>query len=74
MTKAKAEKRLKSWRENLDFWRERYVSIKRDKREMMDTKLAMYDYKTPRESMLSECLEEMKDIKEKIAYYQRMAL
>lgn len=74
MTKRKAIKLLNSWKESLEFDRERYVSIKRDKRDMMDIKLAMYDYKTPREYMLAECLEEIKNDKEKIAYFQRIVL
>ena len=74
MTRKKAKKLLSSWKESLQFDRDRYVSIMRDKREMMDINLAMYNYKTPREHMLAECLEEIKNDKEQISYLQRIAL
>lgn len=74
MTRKKAKKLLSIWKDSLQFDRDRYVSIMRDKREMMDIKLAMYNYKTPREHMLAECLEEIKNDKEQISYLQRIAL
>ena len=74
MTRKKAKKLLSSWKKSLQFDRDRYVSIMRDKREMMDIKLAMYNYKTPREFMLAKCLEEIKNDKEQISYLQRIAL
>ena len=73
MTKAKAIKKLGWARENLTFWREKYVEYKRDTRSMMDTKLNVCGGKTPREKFIEEAIQNINEAKEAIARYERVA-
>ena len=74
MKKAKAVKHLGYARESLEFWREKYVQVKRSNNSMMDIKWHMsLDGKTIRECELEEAIREMNEAKELIAKYERIA-
>ncbi len=74
MKKAKAVKNLGYAREDLEFWREKYVQVKRSNNSMMDIKWHMsLDGKTIRECELEEAIREMNEAKERIAKYERIA-
>ena len=72
--KAKARKHLQFWREDLEFWQEKYVGAKRDKDDIIDVKLMYLDGSTLRQERIKEAIEEINEAKEKIARFERYAL
>lgn len=73
MTKAKAIKRLAQARESLNYWREDYVEVMRNKNRVMDLHRMLED-ETLREKRIREARENMNEVKARIARLERIAL
>ena len=73
MTKEKARKHLLFARENLNFWRELYVSNERDKSSIADVKLVVLG-KTMREERREDYIKNIKESQERISRLERIAL
>ncbi len=74
MTIEKARKKLELAKEHLQDDRQNYVHILRSTNRAMDIRFSHLGGKTPREKMISDVLEEIKEDKERIARYERIAL
>lgn len=72
MTKAKAERRLKSWRNHLNYWREAYVENERDTNTILD--IRKWNGKTTREEQREEYISNINEAKMYIAKFERIAL
>lgn len=70
MTKEKAERRLRNWRNHLEFWQEAYVENERDNNELLD--IIHRDRMTIRELNRTESIQNMNEAKVQIARFERM--